>query len=197
MEPKTDIRIVKTKRAIKKSFFELMNEIGFSKINVTKIIERAEINRNTFYSHYLDKYDLLEKIVDELMDGFQSIAADAPIDQLMSRDYTSKPLTVYITQLIGYIHENGELFMLLISDKGDPSVIGKLREMMRCVWIEKDVLDKFSIPQNYVFAAQIGMVIGLIEEWVKNGYRETPEEFGEIIIAIAKGIPQNVLKEGK
>ena len=131
------------------------------------------------------------------MDGFQSIAADAPIDQLMSRDYTSKPLTVYITQLIGYIHENGELFMLLISDKGDPSVIGKLREMMRCVWIEKDVLDKFSIPQNYVFAAQIGMVIGLIEEWVKNGYRETPEEFGEIIIAIAKGIPQNVLKEGK
>jgi AcrR family transcriptional regulator len=172
-----------------------MNEIGFSKINVTKIIGRAGINRNTFYSHYLNKYDLLDKVADELLDGFRIIAADAPVGLLLAGDYTDKPLTAYLTRLINCIHENGEIFMLLIGDKGDPSVMGKLKEQIFSVWAERDILDRFVIPQDYVFAAQIALVIGLIEEWVKRGYQESPEEFGRIVMAIMKGIPQNILKK--
>lgn len=55
----TDIRVTKTNIAIRKAFIEIMEEEGFSKLNVKKIIDRAKINRSTFYAHYMDKYDLL------------------------------------------------------------------------------------------------------------------------------------------
>lgn len=59
---KTDIRIRYTKEKIRKTFFQLLNKKNFSDITVTEICQIAEINRTTFYKHYLDINDLLEKI---------------------------------------------------------------------------------------------------------------------------------------
>lgn len=189
---KTDLRIVKTKRAIKTAFFELMEEIGFSEINVTKIIERAEVNRNTFYSYYSDKYDLLNKMEDELFDGFKALSEGVPYDLLRTQNFTSATALSYFSHLTNYIHENGEIFLLLAGEKGDPAFNNKLNEMIKTVWEEKGILDKISIPQNYAFTAFISMMSGLIGEWVKNGFRETPEEFGIIVVKIMTGIIENI-----
>jgi len=42
----------KTKRAIQKTFIDLLREKPIEKITVKEIAERAEINKTTFYSHY-------------------------------------------------------------------------------------------------------------------------------------------------
>ena len=47
-----DIRVKKTKRAIQKTFIDLLREKPIEKITVKEIAERAEINKTTFYSHY-------------------------------------------------------------------------------------------------------------------------------------------------
>ena len=57
-----DLRIKRTQRAIKDAFYSLVEEKGFEHITVKDITERAMISRNTFYLHYEDKYDLLNKI---------------------------------------------------------------------------------------------------------------------------------------
>lgn len=62
-----DLRIKRTQTAIKDSFFKLVDERGFEHISVKDITDGAMISRNTFYLHYCDKYDLLDKICDELM----------------------------------------------------------------------------------------------------------------------------------
>lgn len=49
-----------TQEAMIDVFMELLKEKSFDKITVKEIIEGAEINRNTFYYHYQDIYDLLE-----------------------------------------------------------------------------------------------------------------------------------------
>lgn len=64
-----DLRIKRTKKAIKESFFELIETKGFEHISVKDITDGAMISRNTFYLHYADKYDLLDKICNELMRG--------------------------------------------------------------------------------------------------------------------------------
>lgn len=61
-----DLRIKRTQRAIKESLFALIEEKGFEHISVKDITDKAMISRNTFYLHYGDKYDLLNKICDEL-----------------------------------------------------------------------------------------------------------------------------------
>ena len=48
-----------TKTAIKEAFMTLLNKKPFDKITVKEIVEECGINRNTFYYHYEDIYDLL------------------------------------------------------------------------------------------------------------------------------------------
>lgn len=59
-----DLRIKRTQKSIKNAFYELIEEKGFDHISVKDITERAMISRNTFYLHYNDKFDLLNKVFD-------------------------------------------------------------------------------------------------------------------------------------
>ena len=52
---------LRSKRLIRQAFAELMQEKqSIDKITVKEIIERADISKSTFYSHYQDIYALLE-----------------------------------------------------------------------------------------------------------------------------------------
>ncbi|AJS58258.1 TetR/AcrR family transcriptional regulator [Paenibacillus sp. IHBB 10380] len=66
-----DIRIYKTKIAIERGFIELLKHNDFKDITIKKICDQSLIGRSTFYSHYLDKYDLLEKIVKQYASDFK------------------------------------------------------------------------------------------------------------------------------
>ena len=65
MDKNIDLRISRTHKMIKEAFFELMDSIGFEKITVQGLTKKAMISRTTFYLHYQDKYDLLDKIENE------------------------------------------------------------------------------------------------------------------------------------
>ena len=60
-----DRRITKTKRNIKSTLTDLLQEMPFEKITVAEICRRGEISRITFYTHYEDKYALVEEIVSD------------------------------------------------------------------------------------------------------------------------------------
>lgn len=68
-----DIRIKKTKQNIEKALLALLNKKEFRSITIGNICEEALTSRSTFYLHYLDKYDLLEKIVSNQTALFQDI----------------------------------------------------------------------------------------------------------------------------
>ena len=65
---KPDIRVRHTKDRVRKAFFQLLNTKEFSQITVTELCQIAEINRTTFYKHYLDMTDLLEKIENDILE---------------------------------------------------------------------------------------------------------------------------------
>lgn len=62
---KTDRRILRSKQSIIKSFLELFSEKDFEQITINEIAERANVNRGTIYLHYSDKYDLLDKCMED------------------------------------------------------------------------------------------------------------------------------------
>lgn len=63
-----------TQKAIIESFMELLQKKSLDKITVKDIIEATEINRNTFYYHFQDIYDLLENAFEEKAIKFRSEA---------------------------------------------------------------------------------------------------------------------------
>src|SRR5690348_12493547 len=58
-----DLRVRRTRMALQKAMIELTVEKGFAGLTVGDICERAMVNRATFYRHYQDKYDLLERFM--------------------------------------------------------------------------------------------------------------------------------------
>ncbi|MCD7904620.1 MAG: TetR/AcrR family transcriptional regulator [Clostridiales bacterium] len=67
MANKTDLRVIKSEKAIRDAFLELIKEKGYANITITDISNRAMINRKTFYMHYDSKEALYDTLVNEFM----------------------------------------------------------------------------------------------------------------------------------
>ena len=58
----TDRRVRKTKKQLRLALMELLAEKSAKSISVRELTERADINRGTFYIHYRDVGDLLQRL---------------------------------------------------------------------------------------------------------------------------------------
>lgn len=62
-----DLRVKRTLKNIKDSFYQLRKKKPIEKISVKELSEMAMINKATFYLHYKDVYDLSDKLENELI----------------------------------------------------------------------------------------------------------------------------------
>ncbi|MBU5671071.1 TetR family transcriptional regulator [Paenibacillus brevis] len=60
-----DPRAKRTRKYIQNAFMDLLAEKDFEAISIQDIMDRAELNRVTFYNHYQDKYEFLELTLNE------------------------------------------------------------------------------------------------------------------------------------
>ena len=124
MSNKTDLRIIKTKKSIYRAFFKLLNEKGFEKISVKDISDEAVISRNTFYLHYEDKYDLMDKICDEMVTAlFENVNKKIENYAELSLNVTVSSITKVLMLANEVISENEEMYTIML--KNDNSYIFK------------------------------------------------------------------------
>ncbi len=57
---KEDPRVLRTQQLLLQAFSDLFSEKGFHAMTVQDITERARVNRGTFYTHFEDKYAILD-----------------------------------------------------------------------------------------------------------------------------------------
>lgn len=65
-----DLRIVKTRKALKGTFLDMRKEMPLEKIRVRELCKRALVNKSTFYNHYEDIYQLSEEMENEAIRTF-------------------------------------------------------------------------------------------------------------------------------
>ncbi|MGS5449680.1 TetR/AcrR family transcriptional regulator [Staphylococcus aureus] len=66
-----DLRILKSKLAIKLAMLELLPEKPFEHITIKDISNKAMVGRSIFYHHYLGKYDLVDNLIKDSLDNYQ------------------------------------------------------------------------------------------------------------------------------
>lgn len=66
-QTKIDPRVLRTRKLIMDSFIDLSGKKEFKDITIKDITSEAMINRATFYYHFEDIYDLLEKVLSEVL----------------------------------------------------------------------------------------------------------------------------------
>jgi len=160
-----------TKRAMAESLKLLTKEKSFDKISVGEITDKAGVNRQTFYYHFKDKYELLEWIYDtEIMEpnlsdiGFDNW--DEKLCHAMNQLREEKSFYVdtvrhadeYLTRV--FLEKAERIFRSAIELVGD-----QIPEQNRLDAESENMLARFFA---YGFC-------GTMIEWIDTGMRESPE----------------------
>ncbi|MBR6200721.1 MAG: TetR/AcrR family transcriptional regulator [Spirochaetales bacterium] len=76
MTKQSDIRIQRTKQAIKNTLKDMILQLPYEKITIKALTQQAQINRNTFYLHYESLDDVLYEIQQNYTDKFMQLTKD-------------------------------------------------------------------------------------------------------------------------
>ena len=107
-----------TRQIIRETLLERMREKPFSRVTVTEVCKGAEINRGTFYLHYLDLEDVLDDILTEMMDD-TTCALDhvlCPERQCATYPFCDK------------IHSSEQYRVLFLDESVTDKLLGKLSD---------------------------------------------------------------------
>lgn len=170
-EVKLDPRITRTKKLIIDAFLELSTKKEFREINVKDITTEARINRATFYNHFLDKYDLLEKVAAEKLS--LNLRCDSQSAQLSIRDTIKSvflSLTSVVASLEHYRYSQGEVEL----------VEGVIQKELMCIF--RDMLITHSISTDLPMLQKLARLLthsvaGMSHDWNKSGIEESPEDY--------------------
>jgi len=185
LKSEKDRRTIKTKKVIRKALSELIEEKGFSNISITDLTTRADINRGTFYLHYFDKYDLLEKVENEVMAEIQEQTKDIDYVNMLSIDVINEPIP-FVIKLFEYIKENASFMKAILGPKGDPLFHRKLKKLIEINLFEKKLVKAFNkenmlIPEEYFISYLISAHLGVAQQWLESGMEKSPKEMALIL----------------
>ncbi len=157
-----------TKTSIAESLKELCHSKGFEKITIKDISEKCGINRQTFYYHFQDKYDLLEWIYKtELIDKYtQDISFDNWPEKFFMILTEIKNSKAFYINTITHTEDYMKSSMLYQAQQIFQYAIDSLDETKVVNQAERDFITKF-------FAYG---VCGTIIEWIENGMEASPDE---------------------
>ena len=164
-----DLRVKRTRKFIRESFFELIREKGFDTLTVGEITERSMINWSTFYRHYKDKYDLAERCLDEPLKELLE-----QLDQIEQKGESwNGEIPKSFLILFRHIEENADLYRKLFGRNGISIFISRLhgyilqilRHRLRGVqWSQHEG----KVPQELFEEYLTGAYIGVIQWWLEN-----------------------------
>lgn len=159
-----------TKKAIVEGMKELTKKKAFDKITVSDIAEICGLNRQTFYYHFQDKYDLVNwiyynEIIAAVVDGLTYENCMEKVLQMLNKmkadDY------FYISTLKASVKNEFEESLFKVVRELFCDIISEIVEDFHATMEEDEI--KF-IADFYSF----GMT-GMIISWASNGMKKSPE----------------------
>ena len=176
IEP-VDRRVRKTRRQLRECLITLLKEKKVQDITVRELTDMADLNRGTFYLHYKDVFDLLEKTEAELQEDFNQLVCKHDAVDLKQRP------SVIFNEIYSLVYDNADLIEILLGENGDLNFVNRLKQLIRekCL---KDWMEVFRSGNAAAFDAFFSFIvsgcIGLVQYWLQTGLKETPEQMAKL-----------------
>lgn len=172
-----DRRVRKTRRQLRECLITLLKEKKVQDITVRELTDMADLNRGTFYLHYKDVFDLLEKTEAELQEDFNQLVCKHDAVDLKQRP------SVIFNEIYSLVYDNADLIEILLGENGDLNFVNRLKQLIRekCL---KDWMEVFRSGNAAAFDAFFSFIvsgcIGLVQYWLQTGLKETPEQMAKL-----------------
>jgi len=163
-----DARVRYTRMIIEQCFLDLLQEKPVSKITVTELCEKARINRATFYKHYQDVPQLLEKLEEDLFTQIREMFNDR-----------AENMEAMLLEMMDYTRREWKRFMALGSDNGDPNLMTKTfllcyENAYPLVASSMQGMPEEKIQMLFHYLSQGSG--GILTWWIRDGMRSDPEQ---------------------
>ncbi len=166
-------RVKMTKKMIKDALIEVLENKELSRITVTEICEKADINRSTFYAYYEDVEHLLTEIQDDLLSRI-NIPEEKPTSIL------DEKFLNMLESFFKYVRENENLFRVLIINGGNDAFSLRLIKFVTDQCRQRTwSFDTPNSKYGYVFC--VNGVIAMVKWWIYNDYDLPVREFSELV----------------
>jgi AcrR family transcriptional regulator len=199
---KQDKRNLQTELQIEMALVDLMHEKSFNEINVTDLSRKAGIGRGTFYIHYLDKVDLLNKLETRLLTEIKEVLYNVIPEELKSfSDSCNKTQpSDLVIKTLDYFYQNASTFAALLGPNGDPYLLGKIKLMFRQLMLDtfNDVKNRVvinvDVPEDYILELVIDYSMNIVVYWISKKNPERPQQIAQIIKETQRIAPNDLIK---
>ncbi|QAA34871.1 dihydroxyacetone kinase transcriptional activator DhaS [Clostridium manihotivorum] len=169
-----------TKRALAASIKQLMETIPLSKISIQEIADNCGLNRQTFYYHFKDKFDLVNWIY------YTEVTEN--IDNC--RHYDNWPDGMYRT--LCYLMNNKSFYINALNTPGQNAFDGYFFEFSYelILGVVNDLSIQLKVSQKdkkFICEFYTHAFVGIIVQWIKGGMKESPKIMVEQIRNIVEG----------
>ena len=172
MANKVDVRIVKSKESLMSAIIGLMGKKKLEELNISEICQEAEVNRNTFYSHYSSVRELFEEMNGKYMEALFASAKvfDEPNDSTIKN----------LVNVLDKMKEKGNLTKIIFSESNSIKHLNTLLQILFPTSIIDNLkTENLSLEECHAFL--IGGITSLILRWIENDFQESPKNFGRKI----------------
>ncbi|WP_407886430.1 TetR family transcriptional regulator [Levilactobacillus sp. N40-8-2] len=181
----TDAKMLATEVKLQRAFVQLMTTEGFDRLTVQRLSQAAQINRGTFYLHYLDKYDLLTHFENELVSRVQDIFQRYP-----KPESTASGVPDAFSQLFKYLYRQRPLAVVLLN-----SPASQLRSRVKTL-----ILTVTGSSQSTAIPAELAQelvaqgVLDFITYWLAQTPVQSPQAAYELFKQTRQLSPQELLR---
>lgn len=186
-----------SKQEIKRAFTRLIHEKGFEGLTVMEIAREAGINRGTFYTHYIDKYDLIDKLEMETINDLKAILLRPNVGDV-NDPLELIPYPLILEALI-YVKQDFDFISALAGPGGDPQFVamikGILSELIESKISQSTELEfkKENLPEDYALEILLSSIVAIILLWIKKGGTESPEDIATMVFKARQISPYELL----
>lgn len=158
-----DRRVEKTLALIEQTFLLLTEEKDVPQITVKEICERANINRCTFYAHYLDINDLMSKLEQKVVDEYLAVMGQYKYDT----DGAG-----IIIQFLLFVYENPKLFKLFFNESspgaGWQAIYTTIEKKTIPMWLQESTVSEDQAEM--IFRYMMNGTYAILESWYNSGF---------------------------
>jgi AcrR family transcriptional regulator len=181
-----DRRVRRTLTALRDALIGLMTEKGYEAVTLHDIIDRADVGRSTFYTHYTDKDDLLRDNVAVLRSLVQQPAPLEPANR--------RRLLRFSLPLFRHVYAERRLARALFGRPGGGPVLRQVEQLLADV-VRAELAELFATdppsraPEDAVVRYVVGAYVALLNWWLDAEPVLSPEEADRIFqTLVAPGI---------
>jgi AcrR family transcriptional regulator len=167
-----DQRVYKTQMLIRNKLCELMRTKSANEISVRELTEKIHISRGTFYLHYRDIFDLVEKLELEVLQN---------LDGILSKGLCGPEngLKFLIVEIFDFFAQNANVCIALLGTQGNISFLDRVTSIIRKRVLEHWMAEHSNSGSEYTDYLPSFIAAGcvaLINAWLHSGMKESPEE---------------------